>query len=84
MHAKIGQHYCTLTTYMDRVYGSPFLETTKGEKMTRRRGNGEGCLHHKANGSWRALVTLQGRQTEPYFQNSGRGAALDPANARAN
>ncbi len=30
--------------------------------MTRRRGNNEGCLHQKANGSWKAAVTLQGKR----------------------
>ncbi len=30
--------------------------------MTRRRGNNEGCLHQKANGSWKAAVTVQGRR----------------------
>ncbi len=39
--------------------------------MTRRRGNGEGCLHHKANGSWRALVTLQGSRMSRTFKTRG-------------
>jgi len=30
--------------------------------MTRRRGNNEGCLHQKVNGSWKAAVTLQGKR----------------------
>jgi integrase len=30
--------------------------------MARRRGNNEGCLHQKANGSWKAAVMLQGRR----------------------
>jgi integrase len=43
----------------------------KGEKMIRRRGNGEGCLYHKPNGSWRALVTLQGRRLTHTFKTRG-------------
>jgi len=31
--------------------------------MTRRRGNNEGSLHPRANGTWRAQVTVQGRRT---------------------
>lgn len=30
--------------------------------MTRRRGNNEGSLHPRANGTWRAQVTVQGRR----------------------
>jgi integrase len=30
--------------------------------MTRRRGNNEGCLHQRANGTWQALVSLQGHR----------------------
>jgi integrase len=43
--------------------------------MTRRRGNNEGCLHQKANGSWKALVTLQGRRLTKTFKT--RRAAQD-------
>ena len=39
--------------------------------MTRRRGNGEGCLHHKANGSWRALVSIQRRRMSRTFKTRG-------------
>ena len=39
--------------------------------MTRRRGNGEGCIYHKPNGSWRGLVSLQGKRLTRTFKTRG-------------
>jgi integrase len=36
--------------------------------MARRRGNNEGSLHQKANGSWKAAVTLQGKRLSKTYK----------------
>ncbi len=36
--------------------------------MKRRRGNGEGSIYHKPNGSWRSLVSLQGKRLTRTFK----------------
>ncbi len=39
--------------------------------MKRRRGNGEGSIYHKPNGSWRGLVSLQGKRLTRTFKTRG-------------